>query len=259
LVNDLKIVAFIPARSGSKRIKDKNIIDFFGHPLCAYTIKVAQRSEIFDEIFFITDSPEYEEIARCYGIEKVRSQNSDEKGLHSELDNYIRDTIIEEHEKGNSFDCFSILRPTNPFRQSSTIKRAWAEFQNNQPIDSLRAVELCKQHPGKMYKKKGNLLYRIWEWDDKNQIPYNDMPYQALPEIWVQNGSLEIAWAATPMNYQSFSGKRIYAFETPRAEAFDINNPEDLEFAKYLVEINMLELPEMDDVKKRSRRKNKDE
>ena len=64
-----KAVALIPARSGSKRIKDKNILKINGHPLLAYTIRVALNCKIFDRIVCVTDSKKYAKIAEKYGAE----------------------------------------------------------------------------------------------------------------------------------------------------------------------------------------------
>ena len=63
----MKILAIIPARSGSRGLKDKNIKPLCGTPLCAYTIKAAQASGVFDEIHFSTDSQKYADIAMSYG------------------------------------------------------------------------------------------------------------------------------------------------------------------------------------------------
>ncbi len=245
--NKYSIVAFIPARSRSKRIHNKNILELAGHHLMTYTITTAIKSKIFDAILFITDSKEYEDIARCYGIEEVYPQCPND--TKSEYDSYLKWIVETMKEEGREFDCFSILRPTNPFRSSLTIKRAWAEFLMNQPCDSLRAVEPCKQHPGKMYDLYDGmtnyipLLKPTWDTTNCNQnLPMRDMQYQSLPQIWVQNGSLEIAWTKTIKKYISFSGERIYPFRTKGWEGFDINRPEDLVVANWLIETGQAKL-----------------
>ena len=64
-----KLIALIPARFGSERIKDKNIINLFGHPLIAYAINAAIKTKIFDKILVSTDSLKYKKIAEKYGAE----------------------------------------------------------------------------------------------------------------------------------------------------------------------------------------------
>jgi len=239
-----KIVAFIPARSGSKRIPHKNILELGGHPLIAYTITAALKSKVFHAILFITDSAEYAEIARCYGIEEVYPQEAND--TKSEYDSYIRWLLETLKEEGRNFDCFSILRPTSPFRQAATIKRAWAEFLMNQPCDSLRAMEICKQHPCKMYRISVFQAYPVINENGEDylkKVPYRDCQFQSLPEIWVQNGSLEIAWTQTVFDYHSFSGNKIYPFRTKKWEGFDINRPEDLVVANWLIDTGQAQLP----------------
>ncbi len=251
MVNNYSIVAFIPARSGSKRIPHKNIVELANHPLIAWTIMAALKSQLFKTILFITDSPEYEEIARCYGIEEVYPQQAND--TKSEYDSYLKWMVETLKEEGREFDCFSILRPTSPFRNEWTIKRAWAEFLTNQPRDSLRAVEPCKQHPGKMYDLYDDLtsivpiLKPTWDRTNcENDLPMRDMQYQALPQIWVQNGSLEIAWTKTINKYHSFSGEKIYPFRTRGWEGFDINRPEDLVVANWLISTGQVKLNAID-------------
>jgi N-acylneuraminate cytidylyltransferase len=256
-INDLSIVAFIPARSGSKRIPHKNIMDLGGHPLIAYTISSAIRSRVFKTIIFVTDSMEYEEIARCYGIEEVYPQcPTDTK---SEYESYIKWLIETMKEEGREYDCFCILRPTSPFRHPSTIKRALAEFLANQPIDSLRAVEPVKQHPGKMYSLMEGFipqLIPLWDTTDcKTDLPMRDKQIQALPQTWIQNGSLEIAWMQTVYKYKSFSGEKIYPFRTQGWEGFDLNRPEDVVIANWLIQTGQAVLPKIvgEDEKKENR------
>ncbi len=250
MVNNYSIVAFIPARSGSKRIPHKNIAELSGHPLMAYTIVTAIKSKVFDAVLFITDSSEYDEIARHYGIKDVYPQQATD--TKSEYDAYLKWIVETMKEEGREFDCFSILRPTSPFRSTITIQRAWAEFLMNQPVDSLRAVEPCKQHPGKMYDLYDGmtsyipLLKPTWDTTDCSQnLPMRDMQYQALPQVWVQNGSLEIGWIKTVNQFKSFSGERIYPFRTKGWEGFDINRPEDLVVANWLIDTGQVKLPIM--------------
>ena len=69
ITDNNKLLAFIPARSGSKGLKDKNIKQFCGKPLMAYTIEAAKESGLFSEVFVSTDSEQYANIARQYGAD----------------------------------------------------------------------------------------------------------------------------------------------------------------------------------------------
>ena len=89
-------------------------------------------------------------------------------------------------EKRSKYHIFSILRPTNPLRDEETIKRAFKIFFNTK-CDSLRAVDLCQQHPYKMWKIKNDFMKPIFNF--KNKTPYHSRQYADLPKIYVQNAS----------------------------------------------------------------------
>ncbi|NEO01629.1 MAG: acylneuraminate cytidylyltransferase family protein, partial [Moorea sp. SIO3I7] len=158
------VVALIPARAGSKRVPGKNIRRLKGHPLIAYTIAAATQSQVFSAVIVSTDSEEVAEIARYYSAE-VPFLRSPEYATDKSPDiEWIDYTLRHLSDLGREFDCFSILRPTSPCRQPQTIQRAWQAFlaQADQ-VDSLRAVEKCQQHPGKMWVLKGSLMKPLLE------------------------------------------------------------------------------------------------
>jgi CMP-N,N'-diacetyllegionaminic acid synthase len=229
-----KAVALIPARSGSKRIKDKNILKINGHPLLAYTIKAAIQCKLFNKVICVTDSKKYAKIAKKYGAEVplLRPKSiSHEKSPDIEWVTWIMKIL----NKKNNYDIFSILRPTSPFRNTKTIKRAWNKFIKKKNYDSLRAIEKCKQHPGKMWKIKKNLIYPILK-NKINKIPSHSRQYPDLPKIYIQNASLEIAWTKVLNKKQpSIAGKKIIPFLTKKNEGFDINDQEDLIIMKHFL------------------------
>lgn len=228
------IIALIPARSGSKRVPNKNIHILAGHPLIAYTISAAKQSGIFSSILVSTDSEEYASIAKQYGAE-VPFLRSAEISNDLSLDiEWVEFTLQKLKGSGREYDCFSILRPTSPFRLPSTIQRAWKEFLNEEGVDSLRAVEKCKEHPGKMWVVNGKRMSSLLPFGPKEQ-PWHSTPYQALPEIYVQNASLEIAWSRVVFDGRTIAGNVIMPFFTEGYEGFDVNHPYDWELAERLV------------------------
>ena len=222
-----KAVALIPARSGSKRIKDKNILRINGHPLLAYTIKVAINCKLFDRIVCVTDSRKYAKIAEKYGAEVplLRPKNiSHSKSPDIEWVTWIMKILNQE----NKYDIFSILRPTSPLRTVKMIKSAWNKFIKNKKCDSLRAIEKCKQHPGKMWKIKKDFMEPILYKNIKG-TPYHSRQYADLPEIYEQNASLEIAWSKILNRKKpTIAGNKIIPFITKEQEGFDINYKEDV-------------------------------
>src|SRR5688572_29790240 len=152
------IVALIPARAGSKRVPDKNIKLLGGHPLLAYSIAAAVESGIFAAVIVSTDSQRYVDVIKHYGAESPFLRPVEIAGDLSPDIEWVAFTLEKLRADGRTFDCFSILRPTSPFRQASTITRAWQQFLSESGVDSLRAVEKCKQHPGKMWVVRGRRM-----------------------------------------------------------------------------------------------------
>jgi tetratricopeptide (TPR) repeat protein len=135
---------------------------------------------------------------------------------------------------GREFDAFSILRPTSPFRGAATIRRAWERFLEVGEADSLRAVERCRQHPGKMWVLEGELMRPLLP--QPEGTPYHSRQYQALPEVYVQNSSLEIAWSRVATQHGTIAGERVVPFFTEGVEGFSIDYPDDVERAERLTD-----------------------
>lgn len=232
-----KTLAIIPARSGSKRIPNKNITLLGKHPMLAYSINVAIQSGFFDEVICSTDSPEYAEIAEYYGAKVPFLRSKKISGDSSPDIDWVTSTIFELEKDNKVFDIFSILRPTSPFRTKETIQSAFKLFIDNSDADSLRAVEKCSQHPGKMWQVNEKFMTPIMQ-KTLNGVPWHSNQYEALPEIYVQNASLEIAWIRVVKEEKNISGKNIIPFISSGYEGFDINHPRDLHFARDLIKEN---------------------
>lgn len=219
----MNLIAFIPARSSSKRIPNKNIRSFFGHPLIAYAIQSALDAEIFDHVYVSSDSDKICEIAQHYGAEWIKRPAELAK-------DHSPDTEWIEHAFKQIEPCnYAILRPTNPFRTSETIKRAWKEWDKYIP---MKAIELVKQHPAKMWKLS------IHDYGMTAFIPGNNhlLPIQSLDQIYIQNGCLEFR----PYYYQH---KVIYQpFFTEGYEGFDLNYFEDWVLADTMVVYGLVDL-----------------
>lgn len=229
------VVAFIPARSGSKRIADKNIKPLAGHPMIAYSIQAAVQSGIFTDIICATDSEVYADIARHYGAEVPILREPEISGDTSPDIEWVLWLLSFLQRKGRTYDAFSILRPTGPFRLPQTIQRAWKIFSEDSQADSLRAVEKCKQHPGKMWTIRGDRMLPVMPFSNPDGTPWHSSQYASLPEIYVQDASLEIAWARVALEKKSIAGDVIIPFVSRDLEGFDINNPEDLWLAERLI------------------------
>ncbi|ELR98067.1 acylneuraminate cytidylyltransferase family protein [Gloeocapsa sp. PCC 73106] len=237
------IIALIPARGGSKRVPGKNIRTLEGHPLIAYTIAAATRSQIFTRIIVSTDSPEIASIAQDYGAEVPWLRSSAYATDQSPDIEWVKEALSKCEAQGEVYDCFSILRPTSPLRQAETIQRAWATFRSPPEMDSLRAVEKCKQHPGKMWLLQQDLMEPLLTQVDGNTVPWHSTPYQALPEVYVQNASLEMAWGRVIWETESIAGTKIRPFLTQGWEGLDINDAKDWWYLEHLLEQKLVSLP----------------
>jgi len=238
------IVALIPARAGSKRVPDKNIRPLAGHPLVAYTVSAALGSGIFSDVIVSTDSEHYAEIAKYYGAEVPFLRPETLAGDQSPDIEWLEYTLEQLREAGRGYDCFSILRPTSPFRLPQTIRRAWSEFSTQTGLDSLRAVEKCSQHPGKMWVVRGNRMTPLLPLGPAEK-PWHSSQYPALPEIYVQNASLEIAWSRVVFEDRTIAGNVVMPFFTVDYEGFDVNREYDWQLAEHWVQQGEAQLPQI--------------
>ena len=236
------IVALIPARCGSKRVPDKNIRPLGNHPVMAYTIAAALQSKVFTDVIISTDSEKYAAVATHYGAQAPFLRPTDLAGDSSPDIEWLEYTLTKLREAGRTYDCFSILRPTSPFRLPDTIQRAWNAFQAEKGVDSLRAVEKCQQHPGKMWVIRANRMTPLLPLGPAEQ-PWHSSQYPSLPEVYVQNASLEIAWTKVVFEYRTIAGNVVMPFLTQDYEGFDVNTPYDWDLAEHLARNAEARLP----------------
>jgi CMP-N,N'-diacetyllegionaminic acid synthase len=243
-IEDHSNVALIPARAGSKRVPDKNIRPLAGHPLIAYTIAAAIHSGVFSDVIVSTDSKHYAEIAKHYGAQVPFLRPATLAGDQSPDIEWVEFTLSRLQEADRKYDCFSILRPTSPFRLPETIQRAWQAFSSQQGVDSLRAVEKCTQHPAKMWVVRGNRMTPLLPLGPADQ-PWHSSQYPSLPKIYAQNASLEIAWSRVVFEDRTIAGNVIMPFLTTDYEGFDVNNEYDWQLAEHSVREGDARLPQV--------------
>lgn len=210
--------------------------------MMAYTIRAAIDSGVFDSVICATDSQEYADIAHYYGAEVPFLRSSEISGDKSPDIEWVKWILHSLKLKGLEYDVFSILRPTSPFRLPETISRAWNAFINEPTADSLRAVEKCKQHPGKMWVLRNNRMLPVLPFSNDG-TPWHSSQYAALPEIYVQDASLEIAWSRIALEKNTIAGENIVPFVSRAFEGFDINEPEDLLLAEHYINQKKVCLP----------------
>jgi CMP-N,N'-diacetyllegionaminic acid synthase len=212
--------------------------------MLAYTIAAARESGVFESVIVSTDSDDIAAVARHYGAEVPFLRPAAFAGDTSPDIEWLEHIIAELATRGRTWDCFSLLRPTSPFRTAETIRRAWTLFISQEGVDSLRAVEKCAQHPGKMWIVRGQRMFPLLPFGPETQ-PWHSTPYQALPPVYVQNASLEIAWTRVVRDRRSIAGDVLVPFLTDGYEGFDINDAYDWMVAERLLADGLVQLPQL--------------
>jgi CMP-N,N'-diacetyllegionaminic acid synthase len=234
-------LALIPARSGSERVRDKNVRSLAGHPLLAYAIAAARDAGIFDRVVCSTDSGKIDEVAQRYGAETPFLRPKELATSTSPDIEWITHALeqLDDH-----YDVFAIVRATNPFRGGDTLRRGFEQLLATPEADSIRAVELVKQHPGKMWIVEGRTM---WPLLDQSQldVAWHAGQYQALPPIYVQNSALEIAWTRVVSQTGTREGKVVAPFYTEGYEGFNIDDEDDWERARRLLDRGDAALPDV--------------
>lgn len=230
----MRKVALIPARSGSKRIKDKNIYEIGGKPLIQYTLDLVSEVNIFDRVIVSTDSSRYEGIIRKIAQCDVRIRPNQISGDTSPDIQWVLD--IFDYYDLSTDDALFILRPTSPLRSASFVIDAWKQFSENRArYDSLRAVKKVESHPGKMWTIMNGDLLPLFPFT-VDGVPWHSNQTAALPPLYQQTASLEIVWGSTIKRLGSLSGTRILPYVCSGVDAFDVNVPLDLEIMKNYIQ-----------------------
>jgi len=170
-----KILCIIPARSGSKGIKNKNILNYKGFPLLTWSIKQAMSCKYNMRIIVSTDTKQYADIALKYGAEVpfLRPNNiSEDLSTDFEFINHCVNWL-KEHEN-YSCDIILQLRPTSPTRKIEDINKALDLFiKNRYKYDSLRSVIALEKSPYKMYYINNNTLKPLFKNINNIFEPFN--------------------------------------------------------------------------------------
>ena len=239
------VIALIPARSGSERVPQKNIRRLARHPLLAYAVATAREAGIFDRVVCSTDSTEIAEIARRYGAEVPFLRPAEYATATSPDIEWIADTLERLDDR---YDLFAIVRATNPFRGPDAFRRGLEQLLATPEADSIRAVERVKQHPGKMWVLEGKTMRPLLD-QSHLDVAWHAGQYQALPEVYVQNSALEIAWTRVVSQTGTREGRVVAPFFTSGYEGFNVDDEEDWERAKALVASGAATLPRVERVR----------
>lgn len=231
----MNILCIIPARSGSKGLKDKNILDLKGLPMMVWSIKQAQKSKFSKDMRIIlsTDSEKYRQIGIKYGVEapflRPKEISGDLSTDYECISHCVNFLLKEENYKS---DIILQLRPTYPTRTIETLDNCISKFMEiRKEYDSLRTVIPFEKSPFKMYTIENNILKPLFkEINYKQEIlrePYNECR-QKLPQTYLHNGCIDI-FNTEILNKKTVTSNKIYPYLMECKEINDIDTIEDLE------------------------------
>ena len=226
-----KVVAIIPARSGSKGIKDKNIQKIKNKPLIAWAIETCKLSNKIDFFFVLTDSLKYKKIAKKHGapVPFVRPK-SISKNTSTDLE-FVKYSIKKLAEKKIYPNIIVNIRPTTPFRNHKMIDKAINIFSKNiKKYTSLRSVEEMSETALKSLFVEKNIAKSIIRNNSMDDINF---PRQKFKKTYYANGYVDIYKTSLVKNKNKLYGNKVIAFHTDRT--IEIDSVFDLNLARKII------------------------
>lgn len=220
------IIAVIPARKGSKRIRNKNFIKFNNKPMIYWTIKAAINSKIFDYIFVSTDSNEIAKISKKYGA-KVPFLRSKKLSNDKILVHAVTVDSVKRLQRilNCKFDTVVQLMPNCPFRTSKDIIMAYNFFKRKKYNFLISCAKFFITNPGWACKiLKNGVVKRIFPINFKKRSQDMNLLYAPTGAIW-------IAKIKNLLKEKTFYGKNFRFYKLNFKSAVDIDDMEDLNFA----------------------------
>ena len=205
-----KVIAIIPARSGSKSIKDKNIINFRGKPLIAWSIEQCLNSKKIDEVYLSTDSKKYAVIAEKFGLKKIifRPKSiSNDKSTDYEFIKHFIDNIDTNHE------VIAHIRPTTPLRDIKLLDNIIKFFTLNEKYSSLRAVHENPETAYKSFELKNKFLKPL-KGVQKTMDELNN-PRQSFSKTYSANGYIDLYRKEFIKKNKKLFGNNVMGYITP--------------------------------------------
>lgn len=224
-------LAIIPARSGSKGLKDKNIKILNGKPLLAYSIDAALKSGIFDEVYVSTDSQEYADIAMKYGA-KVPFLRS-EKAATDQASSWdvVREALSCYEKEDKNFDMITLLQPTTPLRTAEDIQRSYQLYQENK---ANAVVSVCEVDHSPLWS---NTLPEDLSLTNFIRKEVSDMPRQQLQTYYRINGGIYMVKVDYFKKTDNIYADSCYAYIMDKKRSVDIDDEFDFRIAEVLLSL----------------------
>jgi len=228
--NNKEVWAIIPARSGSKSVKDKNIMPLSGHPMIAYTINTALQCSNISRVIVSTDSQDYADIALEYGADVPFLRPASISGDSSTDIEFFQHAVSWfKKEEGYVPEYFAHLRPSTPIRSSMVVDKAIEEFLCSQ-YSALRSVHKMSDTSYKTFEIEDSKLKTLC--NGAFDIEFTTKPRQAFPVTFNPNGYIDIVRTSMIEN-ALMHGDNVKAFITDTT--YEIDEIDDFNFLEYMV------------------------
>ena len=226
-----KVLAIIPARAGSKGVKNKNIKSLNGKPLILYTIEEAKKSDQIDKIVVSTDSIQIADLSKKNGVE-VPFIRPDKLSTDSSLTYDVVKHCIEYYKNsGEHFDIILLLQPTTPFRTVETINKSINILKNTSIYTSVvSVVDVEGNHPLRMKKIEGDYLTNYTDQGFENMNPRNE-----LPKVYIRSGAIYAILTKNFYEEQSLVSNLCAPIILDKIETINIDSPLDFEFCEFIL------------------------
>ena len=225
----MKNLAIIPARSGSKELKDKNIKLLNGKPLMAYTIEAAIKSKMFDEVMVSTDSEKYAEIAKQYGAKVPFMRNSKLSNDTASSWDVVRNVLDKYKEAGKEFDTVALLQPTSPLRTAEDIVKGYKILKDKSANSVIGVCEVGHSPLWMNTLPEDNVMVNFIN------PKVAGLPRQKLDKYYRINGALYIIRTDTINKIDNLYNDKCYALIMDKNKSIDIDDDFDFVFAETIL------------------------
>lgn len=217
-------IAIIPARGGSKRIPRKNIKDFCGKPIIAYSIEAALKSGIFDEVMVSTDDEEIAQVARRYGASVPFFRSPETANDYATTAQVYREVLEEYRKRGQEFSYLCGIYSTAPFVTEGILQEAFEKMVQTD-ADSLIPIVRFSYPPQRAYLLEDNKIVR--------QFPqYATARSQDLPPVYHDCGQFVMVKTESFLQKSAILTDNTISIEIPEMRVQDLDTVEDWEIAE---------------------------
>lgn len=227
----MKNIAIIPARSGSKGLKDKNIRLLNGKPMLAYSIEAAIKSRVFDSVYVSTDSEIYADIGRKYGAEIPFLRSEQLSTDTAKSWDVVLDALFRYENLGKRFDMVTLLQPTSPLRDAEEIRNAYEEYQ----VKKAKAVvSVCEMEHSPLWS---NTLPENLSMDQFVK-PQDNQARQRLQTYYRINGAIYMVDVMFLKQDKNIYRQGCFAYIMDGKKSIDIDAQMDFDMAEMLMKRN---------------------